>query len=262
MAGPARLCVTNQKGGVGKTTVAVNLAGALNELGHDVLFVDLDPQGNATEGLGLLEAYDAEPPSLLDALIDPTGVSPEEIVYSHAEMDVVVSNIDMNAAASALAQESGPETRLATLLDGIDGDYDYVVVDCPPHLGVLTDNALYATENIVIPALTEPTSKRSLELLFDYVGSLEMEHDLEIEPIALVANRIETTGEDEAMLAWFEEALPDVPIFRVRKRVALQRAFTAGTSVFEADEEIDMAEVFIDVAEQVEESMTDTEVLA
>ncbi len=177
-------------------------------------------------------------------------------------MDVVVSNIDMNAAASALAQESGPETRLATLLDGIDGDYDYVVVDCPPHLGVLTDNALYATENIVIPALTEPTSKRSLELLFDYVGSLEMEHDLEIEPIALVANRIETTGEDEAMLAWFEEALPDVPIFRVRKRVALQRAFTAGTSVFEADEEIDMAEVFIDVAEQVEESMTDTEVLA
>lgn len=67
MAGSARLCVTNQKGGVGKTTVAINLAGALNERGQDVLFVDLDPQGNATEGLGLLEAYDAEPPTILDA---------------------------------------------------------------------------------------------------------------------------------------------------------------------------------------------------
>jgi len=65
-AGPARLCVTNAKGGTGKTTVAINVAGALNERGRDVLFVDLDPQGNATEGLGLTEAYDAAPPTLFD----------------------------------------------------------------------------------------------------------------------------------------------------------------------------------------------------
>ncbi|RQG93587.1 ParA family protein [Natrarchaeobius chitinivorans] len=262
MAGPARLCVTNQKGGVGKTTVAINVAGALNELGRDVLFVDLDPQGNATEGLGRLEAYDDEPPTLLDALVDPDGVAAEELVYSHPEMDVITSNIDMNAAASTLAQQSAPETHLAELLDRLESEYEFVVVDCPPHLGVLTDNALYATENLVIPALTEPTSKRSLELLFDYVGSLEMEHGLEIEPVALVANRIETTSEDEAMLEWFDDALPDVPSYRVRKRVALQRAFTEGRSVFGVDEEIDMADRFMDVAKRIDEQLATTGVPA
>ncbi|RQG99142.1 ParA family protein [Natrarchaeobius oligotrophus] len=262
MAGPARLCVTNQKGGVGKTTVAINLAGALNELGRDVLFVDLDPQGNATEGLGLLEAYDDEPPTLLDALVDPTAIPLEEIVYSHAEMDVVASNIDMNAAASSLAQQPESETRLDSLLDRLERDYEYVIVDCPPHLGVITDNALCATENLVIPALTEPTSKRSLELLFDYVGSLEMDHDVEIDPVALVANRIETTRQDDEMLAWFEDALPDVPIYRVRKRVALQRAFADGQSLFAIEEDVDMRDVFVAMAEELDEQFSTQEVPA
>ncbi|WP_049922531.1 ParA family protein [Halopiger djelfimassiliensis] len=262
MAGSARLCVTNQKGGVGKTTVAINLAGALNDLGRDVLFVDLDPQGNATEGLGLLEAYDAEPPALLDALVDPTAVPRDEIIYSHAEMDVITSNVDMNAAESALMQESDPEARLDALLEHVETDYDVVVVDCPPHLGLLTDNALYATENLVIPALAEPTSKRSLELLFDYVGALELEHDVQIEPRALVANRIENTRAATDMLEWFEDALPDVPLYRIRKRVALQRAFAAGTSIFAAEEETDMQSVFTSMAETIDERLDPTEVPA
>ncbi|MFP8954610.1 ParA family protein (plasmid) [Natrialbaceae archaeon A-arb3/5] len=262
MAGTARLCVTNQKGGVGKTTVAINLAGALNELGRDVLFVDLDPQGNATEGLGLLDAYDAEPPTLLDALADPADVPLEEIIYSHEEMDVVASNIDMNAAESALLQQPDTETRLDELLNRVEDEYDFVVVDCPPHLGLLTDNALYATENLVIPALAEPTSKRSLELLFDYVGSLEMDHDITVESRALVANRIENTREATEMLEWFEEALPDVPIYQIRKRVALQRAFSAGNSVYAVDEQTDMRSVFTSMAEALDEQFSTQEVPA
>ncbi|ARS88772.1 ParA family protein [Natrarchaeobaculum aegyptiacum] len=257
MAGSARLCVTNQKGGVGKTTVAINLAGGLNERGHDVLFVDLDPQGNATEGLGLLEAYDAEPPTLLDALVEPSAVSPSELVYDHPEMDVVPSNIDMNAAESALGGESDGETRLEPLLESLeeDGDYDVVVVDCPPYLGLVTDNALLATENVVVPALAEPTSKRSLELLFDYVGALEMDHDVQIEPRVLVANRVENTKEADHMIDWFEEALPDVPLYRIRKRVALQRAFADGRSIFGVEEETDMQSVFLEIAATIEETV-------
>lgn len=262
MAEPARLCVTNQKGGVGKTTVAINLAGALNDRGRDVLFVDLDPQGNATEGLGLLEAYDAEPPTLLDALVDPEGVPREEIVYDHEEMDVVASNVDMNAAASTLAAEDDAELRLDRLLtsleSNVDGDYDFVVVDCPPHLGAVTDNGLVAAQNLVIPALAEPTSKRSLELLFDYVGALEMDHDVEIEPQALVANRIENTNAADEMLEWFEDALPETPLYRVRKRVAFQRAFSAGSSIFAVEEENDMREVFASMAETLDERLTGT----
>ncbi|WP_117369169.1 ParA family protein [Natrarchaeobaculum sulfurireducens] len=252
MAGSARLCVTNQKGGVGKTTVAINLAGALNDRGHDVLFVDLDPQGNATEGLGLLETYDAQPPTLLDALVEPSAVSLADLVHSHPEMDVVPSNVDMNAAESTLSQEPDGETRLDTLLSAIEADYDVIVVDCPPYLGMVTDNALVATENLVVPALAEPTSKRSLELLFDYVGALELDHDVEIDPLALVANRIETTREADHMLEWFEEALPDVPLYRIRKRVALQRAFADGTSVFAREEETDMQTVFLEMADMIE----------
>ncbi|WP_049925886.1 ParA family protein [Halopiger goleimassiliensis] len=262
MAGPARLCVTNQKGGVGKTTVAINLAGALNELDREVLFVDLDPQGNATEGLGLLEAYDAEPPTLLDALVEPTDVSRSELVYDHEEMDVVPSNVDMNAAEATLAPEDDGATRLDTLLTELETGYDVVVVDCPPNLGQVTDNALIATENLVIPALAESTSKRSLELLFDYVGALEMDYDAEIEPRALVANRIETTREADEMLEWFDEALPDVPLYRIRKRVALQRAFAEGTSAFAVEEEIDMCERFLELADQLVETLEPMEVNA
>src|SRR6056297_2547007 len=101
--GPATLCVTNAKGGTGKTTVAINVAGALTARGRDVLFVDLDPQGNATEGLGLAAAYDAPPPTLFDVLTDPDqrdGLS--DLVVSHPEMDVVPSSIDMLQAEHEL----------------------------------------------------------------------------------------------------------------------------------------------------------------
>lgn len=262
MAGSSRLCVTNQKGGVGKTTVAINVAGALNQLGRDVLFVDLDPQGNATEGLGLLEAYDAEYPTLLDALIEDGNVPLDELIYSHPEVDVLPSNIDMNAAEASLLQEPDGETRLASILEPVDEEYDYIVVDCPPHLGMITDNALYAARNLVIPALAESTSKRSLELLFDYVSALEMDHEIRIDTQALVVNRIENTNEADAMVEWFEEALPDVPKYEVRKRVALQRAFAAGTSIFQTDEQVDMCDVFLEIAETIDDRETEREVPA
>ncbi len=262
MAGSSRLCVTNQKGGVGKTTVAINVAGALNRLGRDVLFVDLDPQGNATEGLGLLEAYDAEYPTLLDGFLEAGDVPIDDLIYAHAEMDVLASNIEMNAAEASLLQEVGGETRLASMLEEVDDDYDYVVVDCPPHLGMITDNALYAARNLVIPALAESTSKRSLELLFDYVSALERDHGIRIDTRALVVNRIENTNEAEAMLEWFGEALPDVPNYEVRKRVALQRAFAAGTSIFRTDERVDMCDIFLEIAETIDQHDTENEVPA
>lgn len=104
----------------------------------------------------------------------------------------------------------------------------------------------------MIPALAESTSKRSLELLFDYVGSLEMDHDVQIEPVALVANRVEHTNQATAMLEWFDQALPDVPLFEIRKRVALQRAFEAGSSVFAVEEDVDMQAEFKTMADTIE----------
>jgi chromosome partitioning protein len=263
MPEPAKLCVSNQKGGVGKTTVAINLAGALNARGRDVLFVDLDPQGNATEGLGLVEEYEAPPPSLFDALTDPEERETiADLVVEHEEMDVIPSNIDMTAVEPELVLARRGGEQLALALEGIEDDYDYVIVDCPPHLGYLADNALYATRNVLIPALAESTSKRALELLFDHVESLEKDYEIDIVERGVVANRVEETNEAEGMMEWFRQAFPDVPVWEVRKRVALQRAFTDGHSLAECRPELDMADVFADVAADLDEQFGFQEVRA
>jgi chromosome partitioning protein len=293
--GPARLCITNAKGGAGKTTIAINVAGALNELGREVLFVDLDPQGNATEGLGLLWAYDAAPPSLFDALTG--GLAAEgmdELIVEHAEMDVVPSNVDMLQAEheltvadliakaddgsidvdpgdlATLARWIEPAdvgtdhalARLDAVLDAIGGPYDYVLVDSPPFYGQLTDAGIYAAGNVLVPALTEASSERAIELLITQLAALEERAGITVTTRGVVANRIEETNEDETMLAWLGQVFADFPIWEVRKRVALQRAHSAGQSLFAYRPECDMTEVFMEIAADLVEQYERTEVRA
>ncbi|WP_335999458.1 ParA family protein [Halorientalis halophila] len=282
---PAALCVTNAKGGTGKTTVAINVAGALNQRDRDVLFVDLDPQGNATEGLGLVEAYDAAPPTLFDVLTDPEQRSAvRDLIVEHDEMDVLPSNVDMlqaeheltlasvmatleadpslsmdPSALTPLTINASPETLtgphalggLEAVLDELTG-YDYVVVDSPPFYGQLTDTAIYATGAVLIPALTEATSERAIELLFDQIAALEERTDRTVREVGVVANRVESTNEDEEMLEWLGAVFDDVPVWAVRKRVALQRAFSAGQSLFAYDPTVDVADVFLEVATELD----------
>ncbi len=287
--------MTNAKGGTGKTTVAINVAGALSERGRDVLFVDLDPQGNATEGLGLLEEFDSAPPTLFDVLTD--GDQRDRIgdlIVDHPEMDVVPSNIDMlqaereltiadlvaratagdvdidPEALSSLAVNVTPDTvtgghALDTLdeaLAAVEDDYDYIVVDSPPFYGKLTDTGIFATRNILVPALTEASSERAIELLIDQMTALETQTDITVDTLGVVANRVETTGEDETMLEWFEAVFADDPVWEVRKRVALQRAFSAGQSLFAYDPSVDMTEVFLDIAEDLDRQFGYAEVTA
>jgi chromosome partitioning protein len=252
--GPATIAISNQKGGVGKTTVAINVAGALNQRGRDVLLIDLDPQGNATEGLGFADAYDEQPPSLFDVLTDTDQRSAiTDIVKEHSEMDVVPSNVDHHHTEREMTHVRRPTEQLALALDEFPSAYDYVLIDCPPSLGHLTDNALFAAQNVLIPALAESTSKRAVELLFDHVTSIERDFGITIRERAVVANRVEETNEATEMLDWFARAFDDTPRFEVRKRVALQRAHSAGTSLFEYDAEVDMCEVFNEIATDLDE---------
>lgn len=265
MAKPAKLAVTNQKGGVGKTTVAINVAGALNQRGHDVLFVDLDPQGNATENLGLMDAYDAQPPSLFDVLTNPDErEAVADIVHTHAEMDVLPSNIDMTAVEPELTLSRRSGEQLALVLEEIEDEYDFVIVDCPPYLGNLMDNALYATQNVLIPALAESTSKRAFELLFDHVAALERDYDIDIPERGVIANRIDVRkNQAQEMVDWINAAFDDVPVWEVRERAAIQKALESGESIHEFDSECDMAEVFLDVAAGLEDEFgIDREVVA
>ena len=251
MAETAKIAVTNQKGGVGKSTVAINVAGALNERGRDVLLVDIDPQGNATEDLGMPEAYDDEPPSLFDCLTDPEQRDRvTEIVREHEEMDVIPSNIDMTAAEPELTLSRRGGEQLDLLLQHVEQDYDYVIVDSPPNLGNLTDNALYATQNILIPALAESTSKRAFELLFDHVSALELDYEITIDEVGVVTNRIDVRkNQAQHMVDWIQEAFDDVPVWEVRERADVQYALEDGVSLLEYNDENDMCEVFLDIAE-------------
>lgn len=249
-----RFCLSNQKGGVGKTTIAINVAGALAQRGNDVLFIDLDPQGHGTEGLGFSEAYDAEPPSLYDVLLDLEQQSLiDEIIVQHQEFDLIPSNVDMFNAEPELTTTMRGRERLSMALEELSGGYDFVIVDCPPSLGNLTDNALLACHNVLIPALAEGTSIRALEILFDQIETIEQGYDVSIEDLGLVANRVETDGEATEMMSWFEDTFSDrIPVWEVRKRVALKRAWNNGVSIFEHDEDSDMEEVFLDIAETLE----------
>ena len=193
--------MSNQKDGVGKVTITVNVAGALNQRGRDVLLVDLDPQGNATEGLGFADAYDAEPPSLFNVLTDSEQRGEiKHLVREHAEMDVVPSNVDHHHTEREMTHVRRPTEQLALALEGIGQDYDYVLIDCPPSLGHLTDNALYAAQNLLIPALAESTSKRAVEPLIDHVTSIERDFGISIQERTLVANRVEQINKASEMV--------------------------------------------------------------
>ena len=293
--GAARVCVTNAKGGTGKTTIAINIAGALNERGRDVLFVDVDPQGNATEGLGLHDAYDAGPPTLFDVLTDhERRGAVNDLIVEHEEMDVLPSNLDLlqaeqeltiahlmaqlrargettgTEALSSLALNVSPAGidsghalgQLDEALDAIEREYDYIIVDSPPFYGRLTEASIYATRNVVVPALTEATSERAIELLIDQIAALEEMADIEVGTVGVVANRVEQTNEDRTMVQWLNEVFAGHPVWEVRKRVALQRAFSSGRSIFAYEKSVDMEDVFLDIATEFDRQFGYTEVTA
>ena len=144
---------SNQKGGVGKTTSAVNIAASLGILGYKVLLVDLDPQGNATSGVGISKKSLRK--SIHDVLIGESAAKETIIETPFENLDIIPAHISLAGAEYNLYQGNGAERVMKNALEPIKDDYDYIIIDCPPSLSMLTINAMVASDGIIIPMKCE-----------------------------------------------------------------------------------------------------------
>ena len=169
------IAVANQKGGVGKTTTTVNLSASLVATKRKVLVIDLDPQGNATMGSGV-NKHELEK-SVYDVLVHGASAVEVTVKTDPAGYDILPANGDLTAAEVELIEIDGRERRLKTALDAVKDQYDYIVIDCPPSLNMLTVNAFIAADGIIIPMQCEYYALEGLTALMD-----TMERIKEINP--------------------------------------------------------------------------------
>jgi chromosome partitioning protein len=164
-------CIANQKGGVGKTTTTVNLAASLAKIGQRVLMVDLDPQGNATMGSGIDKRAMAL--SVYDVLLESASVAEAAVTSETCGYQVLGANRELAGAEVELVEVERREKRLKTALAEVQGDYDFILIDCPPSLSMLTLNGLCAANGVIVPMQCEYFA---LEGLTDLVNSIKQVH--------------------------------------------------------------------------------------
>ena len=177
------IAIANQKGGVGKTTTTVNLAAAIAESGARVLLIDLDPQGNATTGVGI-DKYQVEL-TTYDLLLERVPVASIRKRSEGAGLDLIPSNSDLTAAEVGLMNAQSGELRLKQMLEPVAAEYDYIFIDCPPSLNMLTLNALVAAHRVLVPLQTEYYALEGLSSLLDTVEQVRSSRNpgLEIDGI-------------------------------------------------------------------------------
>ena len=179
------IAVANQKGGVGKTTTSVNLSAALGTAGKKVLLIDLDPQGNATSGVGIDKMSDVT--SIYDVLIDETNIKDAIIKTEFKNLSVIPATTSLAGAEIELVSIDDRETRLKQKVAEIKDDYDFVVIDCPPSLGLLTLNSFVCTDTILIPLQCEFYALEGLSQLVQTIRQVKksLNKEIDIEGILL-----------------------------------------------------------------------------
>ncbi len=242
------LALANQKGGVAKTTTTLNLGVAFSELGYRVLLVDLDPQGNLTMSQGLNP--DTITQSMFDVLVHRL---PIEQVIETREVDIAVSSIDLAGADMALASQIGRERALEKALAPVRDRYDYIFIDTPPSLGLLTINAFVAATGVIVPVQTEYLSLRGLVQLENTLAMVRENLNPRVSVIGIVPTMYDkrqthSREADEILRESFGELVYNT---RIRKTVRFAEAPVKGQSVLAYDPSGDAAAMYRDLAKEV-----------
>jgi len=242
------IAFANQKGGVAKTTTTLNLGVAFSERGHRVLLVDLDPQGNLTMSQGLNP--DSIEQSMFDVLVHRL---PLDQVIEHREVDIAVSSIDLAGAELALSSQIGRERALEKALANIRDRYDYILIDTPPSLGLLTINAFVAAAGVIVPVQTEYLSLRGLVQLENTLAMVRENLNPKVEIIGIVPTmydrRLTHSREaDEILRENFGDLVYNT---RIRKTIRFAEAPVKGISVLAYEPQGDAAELYRDLAKEV-----------
>lgn len=229
------IAITNQKGGVGKTTTAINLAACLANEGKNTLLIDLDPQGNATSGLGF-DKNDQERTSY-DVVIGDCTVYDAIVHTNYKKLDLIPSNVDLAGAEVELADAETKQFLLKVQIRTLKEEYDFIIIDCPPSLGLLTVNALTAADTALVPIQCEYFALEGLSQLIQTVDMIReaLNPELKIEGIVFtmfdirtrLANDVVNNVRDNLQLHVYKTAIP--------RNVRLAEAPSYGMPIIEYD---------------------------
>lgn len=245
------IAIANQKGGVGKTTTAVNLAAALALRGQEVLLIDLDPQGNTTSGLGFDRPATEE--TIYPVLMGQENIQKTIKATKTEYLDIICSNNDLIGAEVELVVADSRENRLKQALRGVFGMYRFIIIDCPPSLGLLTINAIAVANKVIIPIQSE---YYALEGLASFVSALNkvkssINPSLEIEGVVLTMfdSRVSLGHQVKSEIEkFFSDSFFKTPIPR---NVRLAEAPSFGQSIFEYDPTSRGAEAYLSLADEL-----------
>ena len=242
------LALANQKGGVAKTTSTINLGVAFKEKGYRVLVIDLDPQGNLTMSQGMNP--DSIERSMFDVLVHRLPIA--EVIHER-EVDLAVSSIDLAGAELALSSQIGRERALEKSLNAVKSDYDYVLIDTPPSLGLLTINALVASEGVIVPVQCEYLSLRGLVQLENTLSMIRENLNPQVKIMGILPTMFDgrTLHSKEAVEILTENFGPLVFNTRIRKTVRYAEAPVKGSSVLKYDPRGPAADAYRDLAKEV-----------